>query len=59
MAISLTSKASTTKTVMLQIHPDLYARIKTAAKQHNIAASAAMRQILEQGISEIEAASAA
>ncbi len=59
MAISLTSKASTTKTVMLQIDPDLYARIKVAAKQHNIAASAAMRQILEQGITEIEAASAA
>ena len=59
MAISLTSKASTTKTVMLQIDPDLYARIKVAAKQHNIAASAAMRQILEQGIAEIEAASAA
>ncbi len=59
MAISLTSKASTTKTVMLQIDPDLYARIKAAAKQHNIAASAAMRQILEQGITEIEAASAA
>ena len=59
MAISLTSKASTTKTVMLQIDPDLYARIKTAAKEDNIAASAAMRQILEQGITEIEAASAA
>ena len=59
MAISLTSKASTTKTVMLQIDPDLYARIKVAAKQHNIAASAAMRQILEQDITEIEAASAA
>ncbi len=59
MAISLTSKAATTKTVMLQIDPDLYARIKAAAKQHNIAASAAMRQILEQGITEIEAASAA
>ncbi len=59
MAISLTSKAATTKTVMLQIDPDLYARIKVAAKQHNIAASAAMRQILEQGITEIEAASAA
>jgi len=59
MAISLTSKATTTKTVMLQIDPDLYARIKVAAKQHNIAASAAMRQILEQGITEIEAASAA
>ena len=59
MAISLTSKAATTKTVMLQIDPDLYARIKVAAKQNNIAASAAMRQILEQGITEIEAASAA
>jgi plasmid stability protein len=56
MAISLTSKATSTKTVMLQIDPDLYARIKVAAKQHNIAASAAMRQILEQGITEIEAA---
>ena len=55
MAIQLTAKASTTKTVMLQIDPDLYARIKAAAKQHNIAASAAMRQILEQGINEIEA----
>ena len=59
MAISLTSKAATTKTVMLQIDPDLYARIKVAAKQHNIAASAAMRQILEQGITEIEASAAA
>ena len=59
MAISLTSKVATTKTVMLQIDPDLYARIKVAAKQHNIAASAAMRQILEQDITEIEAASAA
>ena len=55
MAIQLTAKASATKTVMLQIDPDLYARIKAAAKQHNIAASAAMRQILEQGITEIEA----
>ena len=55
MAIQLTAKASATKTVMLQIDPDLYARIKAAAKQHNIAASAAMRQILEQGIEQIEA----
>ena len=55
MAIQLTAKASAAKTVMLQIDPDLYARIKAAAKQHNIAASAAMRQILEQGIEEIEA----
>ena len=55
MAIQLTAKASATKTVMLQIDPELYARIKAAAKQHNIAASAAMRQILEQGIEEIEA----
>ena len=55
MAISLTSKATSTKTVMLQIDPDLYARIKAAAKQHNLPASAAMRQILEQGIQEIEA----
>jgi len=55
MAISLTSKATSTKTVMLQIDPDLYARIKTVAKQHNLPASAAMRQILEQGIQEIEA----
>ena len=44
---------------MLQIDPDLYARIKVAAKQHNIAASAAMRQILEQAITEIEAPSSA
>lgn len=56
MAIQLTTKAATTKTVMLQIDPDLYARIKTQAKRHNIAASAAMRQILEQGITEVEAA---
>ena len=55
MAIQLTSKASTTKTVMLKIEPDLYARIKAAAKQHNMPASAAMREILEQGIKEIEA----
>jgi predicted DNA-binding protein len=55
MAIQLTAKASSTKTVMLQIDPDLYARIKSAAKHYNIAASAAMRQILEQGIEEIEA----
>lgn len=59
MAISLTSKASTTKTVMLQMDTEVYARIKLAAKQHNIPASAAIRQILEQGITEIEAASAA
>jgi predicted DNA-binding protein len=55
MAIQLTSKATTTKTVMLQIDPHLYARIQAAAKQHNLPASAAMRQILEQGITEIEA----
>ena len=55
MAIQLTAKTSTSKTVMLQIDPDLYARIKTAAKQHNLPASAAMRQILEQGIEQIEA----
>jgi predicted DNA-binding protein len=55
MAITLTPKAATTKTVMLQIDPDLYVRIKTVAKQHNMAAAVAMRQILEQGIDEIEA----
>ena len=55
MAIQLTAKASSTKTVMLQIDPDLYARIKAAAKQYNLHASAAMRQILEQGIEQIEA----
>ena len=57
MAIQLTTKAATTKTVMLQIDPDLYARIKVQAKRHNIATSAAMRQILEQGITEVEAIS--
>ena len=55
MAIQLTAKAATTKTVMLQIDPDLYVRIKGAAKHYNIPASVAMRQILEQGIEEIEA----
>ena len=55
MAIQLTAKASTLKTVMLQIDPELYIRIKAAAKQHNIPAAVAMRQILEQGIEEVEA----
>ena len=55
MAIQLTTKASSLKTVMLQLDPGLYARIKAAAKQHNIAAAVAMRQILEQGIEEVEA----
>ena len=55
MAIQLTAKASSTKTVMLQLDQDLYARIKSAAKDHNLPASAAIRQILEQGITEIEA----
>jgi len=55
MAIQLTAKASSTKTVMLQLDQELYARIQVAAKQHNLAAAAAMRQILEQGINEIEA----
>jgi len=55
MAIQLTAKASSTKTVMLQLDPELYVRIKAAAKHYNIAASAAMRQILEQGIDEVEA----
>ena len=54
MAIQLTAKASSTKTVMLQLDQELYTRIQVAAKQHNLAAAAAMRQILEQGISEIE-----
>jgi len=40
---------------MLQIDVDLYNRIKSAAKHYNIAASVAMRQILEQGIEEVEA----
>jgi len=55
MAIQLTAKASSLKTVMLQLDPELYARIKNAAKQHNIAAAVAMRQILEQGIEQVEA----
>lgn len=55
MAIQLTAKASSTKTVMLQLDQDLYARIKSAAKEHNLPASVAIRQILEQGITEIEA----
>lgn len=55
MAITLTRKAETTKTVMLQIDPDLYVRIKAVAKQHNMAAAVAMREILQQGIEEIEA----
>jgi predicted DNA-binding protein len=55
MAIQLTAKASTLKSVMLQIEPDLYARIKAAAKQYNLPAAVAMRQILEQGIEEVEA----
>ena len=56
MAIQLTAKASTLKTVMLQLDPELYARIKTVAKQHNMPAAVAMRQILEQGIEEVEGA---
>jgi len=55
MAIQLTAKATTLKTVMLQLEPDLYSRIKNAAKSHNIPAAVAMRQILEQGIEEVEA----
>ena len=55
MAIQLTAKASSTKTVMLQIDPDLYGRIKSAAKHYNIPAAVAMRQILEQAIDEVEA----
>ena len=55
MAIQLTAKASTLKTVMLQLDPELYSRIKSAAKQYNIPAAVAMRQILEQGIEEVEA----
>ena len=55
MAIQLTAKASSTKSVMLKLDADLYARIKVAAQQHNMATSAAMREILEQGITEIEA----
>jgi predicted DNA-binding protein len=56
MAIKLTAKASSTKTVMLQLDPELYNRIKFVAKQHNIPAAAAMRQILEQGIEQVEGA---
>lgn len=56
MAITLNAKASTTKTVMLQLDPELYQRIKSAAKQHNLPAAVAMRQILEQGIEQVEAA---
>jgi predicted DNA-binding protein len=55
MAIKLTAKPSSTKTVMLQLDPELYVRIKSVAKQHNMAAAAAMRQILEQGIEQVEA----
>ncbi len=55
MAIQLTAKASTLKTVMLQIDPDLYIRITAAANKHNLPAAVAMRQILEQGIEEVEA----
>ena len=55
MAIQLTAKASTLKTVMLQLDPELYTRIKTVAKKHNLPAAVAMRQILEQGIEQIEA----
>ena len=57
MAIKLTAKPSSAKTVMLQLDPDLYNRIKVSAKQHNMTAAAAMRQILEQGIEQVEAAS--
>lgn len=55
MAIQLTAKATSLKTVMLQLEPDLYVRIKAAAKRHNLPAAVAMRQILEQGIEEVEA----
>jgi predicted DNA-binding protein len=55
MAIKLTAKPSSTKTVMLQLDPELYIRIKSVARQHNMAAAAAMRQILEQGIEQVEA----
>jgi len=56
MAITLSAKATTTKTVMLQLDPELYNRIKAAAKEHNLSAAGAMRQILEQGINQVEAA---
>lgn len=56
MAITLSAKATSTKTVMLQLDPELYTRIKAAAKTHNLSAAAAMRQILEQGINQVEAA---
>ena len=55
MAIQLTAKASKLKTVMLQLDPGLYTRIKAVAAQYNMPAAVAMREILEQGIEEVEA----
>ncbi len=55
MAIQLTAKGSSQKTVMLQLDVAIYERIKAAAKKHNLPAAVAMRQILEQGIEEVEA----
>ncbi len=55
MAIQLTAKANSTKTVMLHLDPDLYVRIKSAAKHYNLPAAVAMRQILEQAMDEVEA----
>lgn len=54
MAISLTAKSKSSKTVMLHLSPELYARIQNAAKRHKLPAAVAMRQMLEQAIDEIE-----
>lgn len=58
MPITLKAKAQSTKTVMLQIDPALHQRIKSIAKDHNMSAAAVMRQILEQGIQQVEEARA-
>jgi predicted DNA-binding protein len=58
MPITLKAKAQSTKTVMLQIDPVLHQRIKFIAKDHNMSAAAVMRQILEQGIQQVEEARA-
>ena len=55
MSIQLTATGRNDKTVMLQITPELHDRIKAAAKHYKTPAAAAMRQILEQGINEVEA----
>lgn len=53
--ITLSTRGTNTKSVMIQLDETLHQRLKVVAEQHNHTVTSAIREILEKGVEQVEA----